>query len=367
MGSVDTCQLRIDTCLLHWTPVARIRTVDIAREAGVSRATVSYVLNDRRDAQVSESTRDHVREVARRLGYISSPAANALRRGRGDVVLLLVPDWEVGGQLELLLEEIGQLVSQYGLVAVRYEGPHWQGALDRLLGKVEAACVVTFDPLGDVDAGALRAAGVPEVGAWILDRTDRTRATAIGQADIVEAQLTHLLEQGYERIAYLAIEEPRGRPFVASRVAAFRAFCRERGVDGSAVAVVERDVRQIEDVLRTWTTKAPGPWGVASWNDITALGVLTAAASMGLRSPEDLGVIGGDDTTVAAFSSPPLSSVRFNLQAEGRGIAARVGNSIGLRIPPGPTDSGIVEVIPRSSTAPSASRPAAGSRDERPA
>ncbi|MBZ4486743.1 LacI family transcriptional regulator [Microbacterium sp. cx-55] len=330
--------------------MTRIRTVDIAREAGVSRATVSYVLNGRRDGQVSEATRNHVREVARRLGYISSPAANALRSGRGDVVLLLVPDWEVAGQLELLLEEIGRLVGQYDLVAVRYEGPHWQGALDRLLGKVEAACVVTFDPLGDADATALRAAGVPEVGAWILDRTDPAHATAIGQADIVAAQVTHLLERGYERVAYLAIEEPRGRPFIAARVAAFRAFCAERGIDGSASTVVGRDVRRIEEVLRTWTAEASGPWGIAAWNDVTGLGVLTAAASLGLRSPEQVGVIGGDDTTVAAFSDPPLSSVRFNLQAEGRGIAARIGMSLGLEIAPASTDSAVVDVIPRGST-----------------
>lgn len=332
---------------------AALTVSDVAREAGVSRATVSYVLNDRRDVRVSESTRQRVMDTARRLGYVGSPAARALRSGRGDVVLLLVPDWEVSGQLELLLEEIGRLVAQHGLVCLRYEGEHWRGSLHRLLAKVSSACVVTFDPLQDDDAQALASAGVPEVSARLLDHPDLPHTTAIGQDTIVAAQIDHLLGQGYTRLAYLAIEEPRGRAFTEARVAAFHSLCKERGVSGVVSATVPGDLQSMTSVLEDWLGIASGPLGIAAWNDLTALGITTIARSLNIAVPQRLGVIGGDDSPIAALASPPLSSVQFNLAAEARQIAGRISAVIAparTMDDTAPERAAAVEVIARASS-----------------
>ncbi|MGN8132945.1 LacI family DNA-binding transcriptional regulator [Paenarthrobacter sp. 22069] len=329
-----------------------VRTADVAREAGVSRATVSYVLNDRRDVRLSETTRDHVLDVARRLGYVGSPAARALRSGRGDMVLLLLPEWDVAGQIALLLEEIGRLVSQHGLVCLRYEGPHWRGSLDRLLARIPAACVVSFDPLGTHDSQALRSSGVPEVPAWLLNHPGQPHTTAIDQEAIVEAQIDHLLQQRYKRLAYLAVEEPRGQEFTQARVGAFHDICRARGLSRGPSAVVTSDVESIAAILHSWTSSSAEPLGVAAWNDTTALGIVSAAGVCGLEVPHHIGVVGADDTMLASLARPSISSVRFNLASEAKGIAARISAALGQG-----TDetemlpSAFVEIVPRASTA----------------
>lgn len=325
---------------------------DVAREAGVSRATVSYVLNDRHDMRVSDATRGRVMEVARRLGYVGSPAARALRSGRGDVVLLLVPDWEVSGQLELLLEEIGRLVAKYGLVCLRYEGEHWQGSLHRLLSRIPCACVVTFDPLHQDDEHALESAGIPEISARLLDRPGLPHTTAIGQDAIVAAQVDHLLAQGYSRLAYLAIDEPRGRAFTEARVTAFHDICIARGVDNAVSATVPGDPAAIAEMVHRWTGQSAEPLGIAAWNDLAALAITSAAAAQDTPVPHRLGVIGGDNTPIAAFARPGISSVKFNLPSEAQNIAARVAETIGRDPNLEPADSSpTVEVVPRLSTA----------------
>lgn len=327
-----------------------VRTEDVAREAGVSRATVSYVLNGRRDVRVSDTTRRRVLDVARRIGYVGSPAARALRNGRGDVVLLLLPDWEVTGQLELLLGHVGQLVGQHGLVCLRYEGAQWQGSLNTVLARISAACVVTFDPLSEDDARALQSAGVPEVHTGILDYPGSPHTTTIGQAAIVAAQVDHLLNQGYRRLAYMAMDEPRGRKFVDARVAAFDEICRARGIPDALITMADQNLESIISALSGWVTTSPEPLGVAAWNDLAGLGILSAAAKLSIRVPHDLGVIGGDDTLVAALTNPSLSSVRFDLTTEAEGIAARIASILGydtnLRAP----DGALVEAIARESS-----------------
>ncbi|BCW86638.1 LacI family transcriptional regulator (plasmid) [Arthrobacter sp. NicSoilE8] len=325
---------------------------DVAREAGVSRATVSYVLNDRRDVRVSEPTRRRVMDTARRLGYVGSPAARALRSGRGDVVLLLVPDWEVSGQLELLLEEVGRLVADYGLVCLRYEGEHWQGSLHKLLSRISCACVVTFDLLNADDVQALESARVPEVSARLLDHPGLPHNTAIGQDAIVAAQVDHLLEQGYTRLAYLATEEPRGRAFTTARVAAFHQICSTRAVTDVMSATVPIDPESISETVRAWFELSSEPLGIAAWNDLTALGIIGAAASHQIPVPQKLGVVGGDNSPVAALARPPISSVKFNLPSEAKGIAARIAETLGHNQNDEAVASVVaVEVVARGSTA----------------
>lgn len=324
---------------------------DVARAAGVSRATVSYVLNDSKNARVSDDTRARVLDTARRLGYVGSPAARALRSGRGDVVLLLLPDWEVSAQLELLLEEIGRLVAEYGLVCLRYEGEHWQGSLHKLLSRISSACVVTFDPLQPDDARALESAGIPEISAQLLDHPGLPHTTALGQETVVAAQVDHLLAQGYTRLAYLAMEEPRSRPFTEARVTAFDDICAVRGIEGAVSATVPSEPAAISHMIRAWTDQSDTPLGIAAWNDLVALAVTSAAAAHGIAIPQRLGVIGGDDTLVAAFARPPISTVRFNLPAEARDIARRIAESVlGKAEHETPTNDPAVQVIARLST-----------------
>src|SRR5690606_29882683 len=110
-------------------PPAPTRSVptsaDVARLAGVSRATVSYVLNNARAVRISEPTRRRVREAARELGYVPHAAARSLRAGHSRMVLMPAPAFPVGplyrrfiDELQAALSLLDYTVVQYGTIGV---------------------------------------------------------------------------------------------------------------------------------------------------------------------------------------------------------------------------------------------------------
>jgi DNA-binding LacI/PurR family transcriptional regulator len=325
-------------------------SADVARVAGVSRATVSYVLNDRQDVKITEAVRRRVHAVARELGYQPSPAARALQAGRGEVVLLLLPDWETTGEIGRFLEELGRLVSAQGLACLRYEGAHWRGELGRLLAMVTAAAVVTLEPLTAADAKALANAGIPEVKAFYLDQPSHPHTTRIDQADVVAAQVQHLRARGFRRLAYLVTDDPRNEAFQAARIAAFRRICADLDTDAD-VAVVSDELAAVTTTVQRWLRRSPERLGICAWNDHTGIGILTSARRLEIQVPERLGVIGCDDSPTARLVDPALSSVRFDLTQEAASVAHQLAAALGKERPgTAASPGGAVEVIPRAST-----------------
>ena len=86
----------------------RPTATDVARRAGVSQATVSYVMNNTPHQVIPETTRQRVLAAAVELGYTPSAAARMLVSGRSDVVLLLLPDWPIGLGVASLLDELSR-------------------------------------------------------------------------------------------------------------------------------------------------------------------------------------------------------------------------------------------------------------------
>src|SRR4051812_31983440 len=99
-------------------------SADVARLAGGSPATVSYVLNDTPPQTISAPTRSRVLEAAGSLGYAPSAAARALRTGRSDVVLCLLPDWPIGPEVGTLLGNLSTELARNGLTFVAHPGNH---------------------------------------------------------------------------------------------------------------------------------------------------------------------------------------------------------------------------------------------------
>jgi len=95
----------------------RVTSANVAAEAGVSRATVSYVLNDTPGQTIPEATRERVRTAADRLGYSPSSAARTLRRGRSDLVLHILPDLPIGATVGALIEHLSLGLAQHGLTS----------------------------------------------------------------------------------------------------------------------------------------------------------------------------------------------------------------------------------------------------------
>ncbi len=122
------------------TATRRVTSADVARHAGVSRATVSYVVNDVADAGISAETKERVLAAAAELGYSQYGPGRALKSGRSDVVLFVLNDMPVGHAINQLVHELQVRFGANGLSLVLYRvGPEQQPPVADL-ARDRAAC-----------------------------------------------------------------------------------------------------------------------------------------------------------------------------------------------------------------------------------
>src|ERR1700712_4591685 len=113
-----SAQMRSDEATMA---VRRVSSQDVAEAAGVSRTTVSFVLNDRPNVSIPETTRKRIWEAADRLGYTPSPEARALKLGRSEIVLCLLPDWPITGPVGIFLELMSAELAARGLTMLSHQ------------------------------------------------------------------------------------------------------------------------------------------------------------------------------------------------------------------------------------------------------
>lgn len=304
----------------------RVSSNDVARRAGVSRATVSYVLNDRPDKTISAATRRRVLEAARELGYIPRAAAAALSAGRSHIVVLVE-----GVRTPAPAETVLPLGSVSGLLrgALAREVRRWGMTLlscgvdtpmVALLGHVDPALVIAPDGLTPEDVSALDRAGCLHV-----DRQgDDGHLAAFVATGAPCLQMEHLAARGHRHLAYLSTSVEMVTGLAVLRRDAARQTCSDLGlaelVEHRVGELGPQVVDEMIGVLRGWV--AQGVTAVACFNDLHATLVLAAARRLGLAVPGDIAVIGVDDEPTAALTDPPLTTVGFDMVAFASHLAA---------------------------------------------
>src|SRR5207302_4326032 len=138
----------------------RLTSVDVARESGVSRATVSYVLNGAPNQVISEQTRQRVIEAAQRLGYAPYAPARALRSGRSDVVLFLIPEWPIGTAIASLIEHLSSRLADAGLTLVVHAHPRAARPVSELWKAIAPAALINHQALSPAEEAAAEKAGM---------------------------------------------------------------------------------------------------------------------------------------------------------------------------------------------------------------
>ncbi|WP_285189466.1 LacI family DNA-binding transcriptional regulator [Rhodococcus sp. MEB041] len=327
----------------------RTTSADVATAAGVSRATVSYVLNNRVDKQISESTRRKVLDAALQLDYNPSPAARALRRGTGDIVVALVPHtWDTSEPIARLLAGVGTALSAEGLAFLRHPVGDHPGHVRDLLRSVTAACVVTFQRLSTVDQASLETLGVREIRAWVLQSASTRDALGIGQLDMVRTQVQHVIDIGCEKLVYVADRASEDDDFVRARRHAFDSLTRES--DHATTSYLTDDAEADLRIVESWTDSGRTV-GVCAFSDVVAGRVLHLARNANVSVPRQLAVIGVDDAPFSPYLVPPLSTVGYDLTREARRIATDVLHSLGREVEgQSEGDRETVSLIRRAST-----------------
>lgn len=321
--------------------MARVTSVDIARAAGVSRTTVSYVLNDTPGASVSEATRERIRAVAERLGYAPSAAARTLRRGRSDLVVAVLPDWPVGPVVEGLIDHLTDALAARGLFVLVHHHRDSR-ALTDLWRAVTPLAVVGLAPFAPSDAAAMERAGILVVGSVEPAEGPGAGGFDASQRGIGTLQAEHLADAGHTRIAYATTGDPRLARFADARLAGVREACAARGLPAPG-AVPVRDGAPAETAVRAWADA--GVTAVAAYNDDVALAVLAGAREAGVPVPAGLAVVGVDDSAAARVAAPPLTTVAQPVERQAEHLAAQVLAALdGRDAPPWPANGARVVV-----------------------
>lgn len=299
-----------------------VTSADVAKRAGVSRATVSYVLNDAPNQTISAPTREAVHRAARELGYRPNAAASSLRKGRGVTVLLPLPGQHMTHVITSLVDACSTALTRRGLTLVS-DFTDYATADERLQAWLRlhpAAVIDVFVPRDDPAVHALRRAGVAVLlPAGSGGTEDEPPADAIAFQGR-EAQVSYLLGRGHRRVVLAA-------PRIPSSPANRRGMQRLRRAARAAgatlpVAEMELSHAAVHDAVDGWLRGQGAPDAVAAYNDDYAIAVLAALARRGVRVPEDVAVMGVDDSPLGAAVSPSLTTVAWDFDAFGDSIAA---------------------------------------------
>lgn len=324
----------------------RVTSKDVAREAGVSRTTVSYVLNKTPNQSIPERTRTRVLKAAERLNYTPLASARILRRGRSDIVLLLLPDWPAGATISALTEHLAQCLLPHGLTLITHT--HLRDRpLDDVWRALSPAAVIRAGRLGPEEDARLRRA---QIGLLIEFGDAEASAPTLGLPlrRMGQLQARHLAARGHQRLGYAAPDETRVRMFRDTRLRGVRAACAALGLEPPDVRTVALHLDSAADAIAHW--HAGGVTGVCAYNDETAIALLTAAKKRGLLVPDDLAVIGADDIPLARLFDPPLTTVAVDTRRIGQIVAGHVVHGLTgvgrrTRLP-----NSLVDLVVREST-----------------
>ena len=293
------------------------RLADIAAHADVSEATVSRVLNDK--PGVAESTRDAVLHSLDVLGY---DRPSRLRRKAADLVGLIVPEL-TNPIFPAFAQIIETALARHQFTPVLCTqtpgGVHEDEYVQMLLDRGVAGIINISGQHADVtsDPGrytALRDRGLPLV--LVNGYHEDIDAPFVSNDDVasMELALTHLVQLGHTQIG-LAVGPERYVP-VVRKIDGFRESMRVLLGRGDVEELIERTMFSVEggDTAAARLVER-GCTAVVCGSDLMALGAIRAVRRAGRRVPEDVSVVGYDDSPLIAFTDPPLTTVRQSVQA----------------------------------------------------
>jgi DNA-binding LacI/PurR family transcriptional regulator len=326
----------------------RVTSADVAREARVSRATVSYVLNNTPHQTIPPETRRRVLEAAARLDYAPSAAARTLRSGRSDVVLCLLPDWPMGQEVGTLLSHLSAALARHGMTFVAHPSTRADRPFTEIWKALTPAAVLAFEEISEEEIGAMRAAGVAPLVALLGRSRQRRRELEVPQQRVGRLQAAHLAAAGHTRLGYAYPDDPRVAIFADPRLDGVSAACADAGLEPPVVETVPLEAAAAATAVAQW--RAAGVTGVCAYNDEVALAVLAGLRLTGLRAPEDVAVIGVDDIPPARLAEPPLSTVATDQTVVAERLAATIVDVIAGRPGPEGPEPEPAQVIRRAST-----------------
>lgn len=307
------------------TPVARPTQADVARLAGVSRTTVSYVLNNSNTISVLPETRKRIWDAVQQLGYVPNRMARGLRARKTYTIAGIVPD--ITNPYHPAFERgIQDVAERYDYDLVMYNTANLEtkerkfltfvleGRADGLIGIFWHMTMEDFRPLLERDIPIVRSSGERQEAPDLP--LDTLYIDNVGAA---RAAVNYLIEQGHRRIGMLAGELLPCK----WRVAGYRQALAEHDIafDESLVLGSPFTAHDGYAQMQILLTRRPRPTAVFCASDLLAMGALAAIKQAGLKIPDDVAVVGFDNIFAAELVSPPLTTIDQFQESFGRRAA----------------------------------------------
>ncbi len=298
---------------------------DVAAKAGVSSATVSFVLNNRPGQAISDKVRKRVQRVAEQLNYHPSAAAAGLARKRThNVAVVFYRNQELisnhfysfvvqGAIKEAIRREYNLLFS---FLPGEYRG---YADLPKIVRENNVEGVILVRETNARLVRDIEVRGIPVVAIDHFPPLTGVQAIEIDNQHGGRLAAEHLLGLGHRRLAF--VHGALDRPSIAARAAGFRAGLEAAGVRltqrGHLLRAADLTFEGGREAAERVLGRAQRPTALFCANDEMAAGVLAAARGLGIAVPRELSVVGFDDITMSNYTDPPLTTVGVDKEALG--------------------------------------------------
>ncbi|KAA0697164.1 LacI family DNA-binding transcriptional regulator [Neorhizobium sp. P12A] len=286
----------------------RVTLLDVARHAGVSRATASLVI--RKSPLVGAETRMRVEEAMRELGYVYNMGAARLRAERSHTVGVIVPNLTNPFFAELL-SGIEAVVDSAGMVVIVANSGDSVERQDRLMRRMREhgvdgviLCAAAGTGPGFLHQLTEHSLPLVQVLRHISDDIDYA---GVDYAGGMRQAVDHLASLGHRAIAF-AVHGPVHSAY-RERVEGFRDAMRSCGLNPDMIVRLPNQIREIAAAAHLLFDGAKQPTAVVCFNDVIALGLAAGLYDRGLRVGENFSLVGFDDVTDAEAMRPRLTSV----------------------------------------------------------
>jgi len=296
---------------------------DVARLAGVSRATVSYVINgkDTKGVPISAETRQRVLEAVEELGYVVNAGAQALRSGDTKTIGVMLPIyenpffWEILNGISMEATESGYkvLLANSALDEEQANQTVSELAEQRVDGLI---FMIEFESLPDQTMEQLRNSTHPIVE--ISSSFSEFDLVQQGYGESTKALMTYLMELGHQRIGFVygvhKIEQG------LDRLNAYRQALEEANIPVEENLIIHcgPSMQDGYEAAYQLLQQAHRPTAVIALNDLLGMATIRAASDLGLKIPDELSVAGFDDIPFANFVVPRLTTIASNPEKNGR-------------------------------------------------
>lgn len=308
----------------------RVTILDVSREAGVSRSTVSLVL--RGEGSISAATQQRVWDVIQRIGYVYHRGAASLRDTQSKILGVIVPDFanSTFGEIAAGVETVSQSQGYVQFMAQAGDDPDRQAKIIAAMGEYGIAGLVVAPAIGTTpdQLRVLDRFGIPvvQVGRRLDDET-LNRVVSDDRTGI-QLAVHHLYAHGHRDIAFLGGDENT----VAHRV---RASVFAETIQGLGLPICDPPAITSKpsaagglEALRQLDQSGRRPTAIVCFNDAVALGVYEGLRDSGREPGVDVSVVGFDDAPEAAHTFPKLTTISVDPRDLGRHAATLIINLV---------------------------------------